>query len=164
MCILFALSATIYISGILYKGTNKNLLTVVAVLGLLPACRYAVSVILYLKTKGCSLALHDSLEKVDSKLPKLYDMYFTSYQKNFQVSHIVCKNNCVIGITEDEKTDITACEKHLQTMINQEGHHVTVKIFKDKEKYMERLHTLQEAALTTENSDQILDFCCHISL
>ena len=51
---MFALSLAIYLMGYITTKSNANLLTVVAVLGCLPASKSAVSMIMYLKAKGAS--------------------------------------------------------------------------------------------------------------
>ena len=47
--LFFAVSIGIYGMGISSPGNNKNLLTVVAVLGLLPSCKSAINMIMFLK-------------------------------------------------------------------------------------------------------------------
>ena len=59
--VLFCLSLAVYLSGLLTTGTNKNLLTIVAVLGCLPASRSAVGMIMFLRAKGCSEELHERI-------------------------------------------------------------------------------------------------------
>ena len=45
---LFSISAALYIAGLVTVGSNKNYLTIVAVLGCLPASRSAVNMIMLL--------------------------------------------------------------------------------------------------------------------
>ena len=52
--IFFGISAALYLAGYITTGSNKNYLTIVAVLGCLPASKSAVSMIMNLKIKGCS--------------------------------------------------------------------------------------------------------------
>ena len=52
--VFFGISAALYIAGYITTGSNKNYLTIVAVLGCLPASKSAVSMIMNLKVKGCS--------------------------------------------------------------------------------------------------------------
>lgn len=44
--LFFLLCVGIYLAGYLTTGTNRNLLTVVAILGCLPACKSAVNFII----------------------------------------------------------------------------------------------------------------------
>lgn len=162
----FALSISLYVAGYVTTGSNKNLLTIVAVLGCLPSCKSAVNFIIFLRAKGCSQELRDAVKKFDTELTTFYDLYFTSYQKNYQVSHMVLKGNVLCGITESEKCDVNEAQKHLEQMLSQEGiKNMTVKIFSDRRKYIDRLSQLVE--LETEenkNRDEIVNLLYSISL
>lgn len=162
----FALSISLYVAGYVTTGSNKNLLTIVAVLGCLPSCKSAVNFIIFLRAKGCSQELRDAVKKFDTELTSFYDLYFTSYQKNYQVSHMVLKGNVLCGITESEKCDVNEAQKHLEQMLLQEGiKNMTVKIFSDRRKYIDRLGQLTE--LETEenkNRDEIVNLLYSISL
>ena len=79
--LFFALSLAIYIMGILSTGSNRNLLTIVAVLGCLPACKSAVSTIMFFRASGCSETAKKKIAAYDDILTGFYDMYFTSYKK-----------------------------------------------------------------------------------
>ena len=105
----FAISAAIFIAGYLTTKTRANLLTVVAVLGCLPACKSAVNMIMLLRAKGCSSKAHETILACEGRLIGMYDMYFTSYQKNFPLSHMVVDKKVILGYTEIEKTDTDAC-------------------------------------------------------
>ena len=71
-------------------------------------------------------------------------MFFTSYEKNYQVSHIVVKDHIVCGYSENKKMDIQACEKHLAAHLKQGGcKGAAVKIYDDIEKYCEGLKNLR---------------------
>lgn len=48
----FGVSIGLYVMGYVTTGSNKNLLTIVAVLGCLPACKSLVNLILFLKAEG----------------------------------------------------------------------------------------------------------------
>ena len=162
----FALSISLYVAGYVTTGSNKNLLTIVAVLGCLPSCKSAVNFIIFLRAKGCSQELRDAVKKFDTELTSFYDLYFTSYQKNYQVSHMILKGNVLCGITESEKCDVNEAQKHLEQMLLQEGiKNMTVKIFSDRRKYIDRLSQLTE--LETEenkNRDEIVNLLYSISL
>ena len=162
----FALSISLYVAGYVTTGSNRNLLTIVAVLGCLPSCKSAVNFIIFLRAKGCSQELRDAVKKFDTELTTFYDLYFTSYQKNYQVSHMVLKGNVLCGITESEKCDVNEAQKHLEQMLSQEGiKNMTVKIFSDRRKYIDRLSQLVE--LETEenkNRDEIVNLLYSISL
>lgn len=142
----FAVSIGLYVAGYVTTGTNRNLLTVVAVLGCLPACKSMVNFILFLRASGCSEALHEKLAAFDGTLTAFYDLYFTSYQKNYAVSHMALKGDVLCGITEDPKCACNSVIEHLERLLAQEGiKKVKVQMFSQDQKYIDRLSQLKEA-------------------
>jgi len=155
--LFFILSFAIYGIGIYSTGSNKNLLTVVAVLGCLPACKSAVNAIMFFRAQGCSRTAFERISAYDDELTGFYDMYFTSYKKNFPLSHMVLKGNVICGYTESSKCDCRAGEEHLGQMLLQDGHkHMTVKIFDNLDKYIDRLGQLSKLETEEHRSRQEL--------
>ena len=162
----FAISLMVYGIGIYSTGSSKNLLTIVAVLGCLPSCKSAINMIMFFMAKGCSKEAREKISQYDDKLTGFYDMYFTSYQKNFPISHIVLKGNVICAYTENEKCDCSAGEKHLEQMLLQDGYkNVTIKIFNNLEKYIDRLSQLEKsAAEENKNRNGMIQTLYSISL
>lgn len=143
--IFFAISGALYGIGYAITGSNKNLWTIAAVLACLPACKSLVNCIIFIRAKGCSAGLQSDLMDYDEKLTVFYDLYFTSYQKNFSISHMALKGSILCGITEDASCDAQEAQKHLEKMLMQEGiKNVTVNIFSQEDKYIDRLSRLEE--------------------
>ncbi len=165
--IFFAIPLALLIAGIVTTGDKKNLLTVVAVLGCLPACKSLVNLIMYLKAKGCSTQAKEVLSAKEGELVGMYDMYFTSYKKNFAISHMVVEGKNICAYTEDAAFDVAACEEHLQNMLKQGGYKdMTIKVFKDLQKYCERLERLKELERerTPKRDDEVRIVLYDISL
>lgn len=136
----FGISLAIFIAGYLTTGTRKNLLTVVAVLGCLPACKSAVNMIMLLRAAGCSKEAYDRIDPCEGRLIGMYDMYFTSYQQNFPISHMVVDGKVILAYHETPKFDEQAAVSHLQTMLKQGGFKdYTVSVTGDLSKYCEQL-------------------------
>lgn len=154
---LYGLSLSIFAIGMGVMGTKENLLTVIAILGCLPAGRSTVNMIMFLRAAGCSEKAKETIGECAGGLTELYDMFFTSYDKNYPVSHMAIKNNIVCGYSENVKTDIPACEKHLAAHLKQGGcKGAVVKIYDDIEKYCEGLKNLraQETAASSAEEDK----------
>lgn len=172
--ILFALSLSIFAIGVKSTGSKENLLTVVAILGCLPAGRSAVNMIMFWRAQGCSEEARAKISAASGGIIQLYDMFFTSYTKNYPVSHMVIQNHVVCGYGEGPKADSQGCEKHLDTYLKQGGcKGVTVKIFVDLEKYCEGLGNLKRQAAgeplreeghPTKEEQEILDNLLSIAL
>lgn len=165
--IYFVIPLSLLAAGIISTGSRKNLLTVVAILGCLPACKSLVNLILYCRTRGCSDAAHEALVLREDGLKGMYDLYFTSYKQNFAVSHMVVCGKNLCGFAEDPGCDAKACKEHLETMLKQGGcKDMTVKIFTDLPKYCERLRQLNESAgeKDSELGDRVRSVLYDISL
>lgn len=164
--LFFAVSIGLYVMGVKTTGSNKNLLTIVAVLGCLPACKSLVNLIVFLRAEGCSETLRDMVNAYDGRLTTFYDLYFTSYQKNYAVSHMALKGNVLCGVAENGQCDCGGAEKHLEQMLLQEGiKNITVKIYSNTGKYIDRLSQIVD--LDTEenkNQEQIIDLLYSITI
>lgn len=162
----FALSLAIYGLGIYSTGSNQNLLTIVAVLGCLPACKSLINTIMFFRASGCSRQAWERIRVYDSRLTGFYDMYFTAYQSSYPLSHMVLKGNVVCAYTESTGCDCTAGEKHLVQMLLQDGHkNITVKIFDQLDKYLDRLGQLETLGVEAlKNQDDIIRLFYSISL
>lgn len=163
----FGISLALYIAGLVSTGTNKNLLTVVAVLGCLPASKSLVNMIMFCRATGCSLQAKEAVSRAEGRLIGMYDMYFTSYQKNFALSHMVVEGKLVLGYTESSRCDIPACEEHLRGMLKQSGYKdMVVKIQSELTEYCSQLHDLNEKKQDSnpERDDEVRIVLYDISL
>lgn len=146
--ILYGMAVIFYFAGIKATGDNKNLLTVVAILGCLPASQSLVTSILGFRAKCCSNDLCEKIEtKLEQNMVSVYDLYFTTYDKNYPVSHIVMKNNCICGLMESSKHSAQELEKYLEDTFLKNGiKGVSIKIFEKSmsDKYLNRLDELKK--------------------
>lgn len=146
--VFFGISAALYISGYVTTGSNKNYLTIVAVLGCLPASKSAVSMIMNLKVKSCSERVYKVISQKFGEKTGAYNLYFTSYDKNYDMSHVFVKGMTIITFTENEKLSEAGFEEHIKTVLNRDSiNGVNVKVYKDLEKYTTRM----EQMLSLEN-------------
>lgn len=164
--LFFGVSIGLYIMGYATTGSNRNLLTIVAVLGCLPACKSMVNLIVFLRASGCSETLRDRVREYDKRLTTFYDLYFTSYQKNYAVSHMTLRGNVLCGVSESAKCNCNEAEKHLEQMLSQEGiKNVTVKIYSDPDKYIDRLSQIINLDVEEhKNRNQIVELLYSVSI
>ena len=150
--IMLALSFGLYNLGIYSTGSNKNLLTLFAVLGCLPMAKFCVNAIMFIRAKGCSEELYNKLEAKNLSAD-FYDLYFTAFKKNYQVSALTYKRKSLIGVSEDENIDIAEAEAHLKAILENAGaKDATVKIFKDTDKFIDRLSELSSLEEDNDNA------------
>lgn len=140
----FAVSAALFIAGWIQTKNRVNLLTVVAILGCLPASKSAVSAVMFLRFKSCSPENAAEIKKHSQGLYELFDCVFTSYKKNFRVSHLAVRGNTVCGFTEDKAFEENEFYKHINDILKLDGHkNITVKIFGSLSGYTERLEQMK---------------------
>lgn len=163
--LLFGISAALYVAGIVATGSNKNYLTIVAILGCLPASKSAVSMIMYLKVKGCSDKAYQFISKEVGENVGAYNLYFTSYDKNFDISHVFVKGMTVIGFTENIKISENAFEEHIKTVLNRDSiAGVNIKLYKDLQKYVTRIEQMQNLENEKNREKDIMKTLFAVSL
>ena len=162
---MFALSLAIFVMGYVTTKTNANYLTVVAVLGCLPASKSAVSMIMFLKAKGCSGEDKTVIEDAVGSLNGYYDLYFTGYSKNFPTDHLVVTKNSIIAYSSDKKITEKDFNEHMRDILNKERiHDVTVKLFTDRVKYVNRLKELNQSEADTSARMDMVKMLFNVSL
>lgn len=113
----FAISLSLFIAGWVTTGCRENLLTIVAVLGCLPACKSLVEMFMFLRYKGCNEQDAAQIAAHTDGLTGLYDMVFTSYEKNYVIHHMTICGNTLCGYTSDPKFAEQAFYKHIQNIL-----------------------------------------------
>ena len=164
-CLYFAISLSLFIAGIVATGDKMNLLTIVAVLGCLPACKSAVTMIMYLRYKGCLAEDMAKLSALPAELTQLWDLVFTTYDKNFAFSHASIQGNTVILYSNNNALDEEACLKHLQNAMVLDGiKNITFKVFTDLDKYMLRAKDIIRLESDAELTAAVVKTLLSISL
>lgn len=163
--VFFALPMALYIGGYVTTGSNMNYLTVVAVVGFLPACKSLVGTIMFLRFKSCPAEYSDKIDAAVGELTGLYDNVFTSYQENFRVDHLVVCGNTICGFSTDAAFKEKEFQKHLETIFKAENiKNITVKVFTDVNKYTERLGQLQSLEADEKLTGSILSTLLSVTL
>lgn len=168
--IFFALPIGVLLIGIILTGNKNNLLTIVAVFGLLPAGKQLINYIMFIKVQkfACTDSLHEEIEKKlkDKEIPLMrYDLYITSYEKCHPVYAMTCANDALIGFSDADKFDYAKAEEHIKMILGQNGYKLpTVKIFDSKEKFLERIAQFSENDEVSEKEKAILHLMENISL
>lgn len=170
MTFMLVLSFGIYFLGIHLYGSNKNLLTLIAVLGMLPAGKEVLSFIMCIKAYkyGCSKEDYKAIESIikDSKPEVRYDFYITSYENSFPIYALTCFDNSIIGYAASDKFKYDKFNEHVNTILSENGMKASViKIFNNREKFLERIEVFSKSSSeTSENDYKLLKLMENISL
>ena len=164
---LLALVLFVYFGAQWYFKTNKNIFTILAALTCIGVGKFAVDLIMLMRAGYCSESAREIIAPHVGKLTEGYDLFMTSYDKNFALSHAVCAAKSVCAYTEDSKCDVKAGEMHIRTMLENDGFKgYTVKIFRNPDKYIERLDELNqiEGGKEKKSTKAVMDLLESISL
>ena len=104
--IYFAIVAAVFFLGYSQTHTRKNILTVVAVVGCLPACKALVGVITRMPYKSCMKSFSEDIRNRAHHITSFFDLVFTSTEKFMPVDCIVISGNTIFGYAPNEKTDL----------------------------------------------------------
>ena len=126
----FGIVVALLILGIIETGSRQNLLTVVAILGCLPASKALVELIMVLPHHSISEEMAAEMELNESLLTRVYDMVFTSEKIIMPVEAIVISGNTICGYSSNAKVDMNFITKHLKQYLHMNRFDkVSVKIF-----------------------------------
>lgn len=161
----FLISFSLFIAGIIATGSRKNLLTIVAVLGCLPACKSAIDAFMFLRYRGCEREYADEIDAHMEGLRGLYDRIFTSYSRNYQVAHITVRGNTLCGFTQDPSFDENGFKEHITDLLKKDGlTETSVKIFRDIHRYTARLEQMKTLDADEKRTAAVLACLNNVSL
>ena len=151
----FGIVAALLILGITQTGTRMNLLTVVAILGCLPAGKALVELIMLLPHRTIA---SEKAEEIAEKTPLLtvaYDMIITSTEKAIPVDVLVILDNTICGYASNSKTNTDKVGKQIKEMLtNHKYDKVVVKIFSDYTAFITRAEGMQNMAAVSRPETQ----------
>ena len=164
--LFFGISLAIFFMGLWSTKTTSNYLTIVAVLGCLPASKWAVTTFMYWRYKSLPDKEVEEIEAAVGNLGGMYDMVFTSYEVNYHIHHLVVCDNCICGYSTQKDFDEKKFYKHILGILRMDGFKddFTIKVFTDKKKYTERLKQLNLLDRTTKNEEAIKNVLKSVSL
>ena len=145
--ILFIIPLGALIIAWIIYGTNKNIITVIALVGCLPACRSLVNLIMFFTIKPLPEEISEKIKAHEGTLQCAYELYLTSQDRNILIDALGICGNTIVALATYKDPDVNFGQKHIINMLRAAGcGTVTVNIMKDPEKYMERLDDLNSKA------------------
>lgn len=168
--IYFALVAAIFILGYSQAHTKKNILTLVAILGCLPASKALVGVISRFPYPSIAGIRAEEIKSKTAHITVIYDMIITSREKIMPVSCVVVSGKTIFGYTDSEKVDLKYAATHIKGILNQNQlADVSVKILNNYTAFLARAEGLNSIAAieksdTKELEEQIANIILHISM
>ena len=144
--ILFIIPLGALIIAWIYYGTNKNLITVVALVGCLPACRSLVNLIMFFTVRPLPDDIAERIREHEGGLVCAHELYLTTEDKNILIDALAICGNTIVALSTFKNPDTNFGERRITNALRAAGHSVTVNVMKDIDKYIERLDDLNRKA------------------
>ena len=148
--VLYMCAAGLYLIGYYTLHTHRSLWTVFAVLSILPASKSLVNLIMFMRFKSLEISVYDEYKKAMQKIPSIYELPFTTYEKTYYVEAIACIGNtiagCYLGKPQKKMTheqDLKNLAMHLETVLKNGGHKdFTIKIYDNRQDFIKRINEM----------------------
>ncbi len=144
--IMFALPLLIFFTGLKATGTRKNLFTLVAVLGMLPAAKNAVNMIMILLQKPADPETVKETKARAKDLVQAYEITVTAYEGSMPLEAVViCGNEVVCFSSRGDHKKFDFMQKHMEKILHSNGYAgVRVKIFAERKIFLDRVGQLSK--------------------
>lgn len=168
--VYFAIVIAVFLLGYSQTHSKKNLLTVVAVVGCLPACKALVGVITRIPYKTIDPAEAEEVAGKALHLTVIYDLVVTSTEKIMPIDCMAISGDKVFGYTSGKKVDLKDTAAYLRKMLRQNDlPEVSVKLYDQYKSFLSIVEGLEniaavEKADTKEHERQIAHVIMNISL
>ncbi len=140
--VLFAIPIAAFITAYFLTGTKSNIITVIAMVGCIPACMSAVSAVMVYTIRSIPRDLYDRILPHAGDLVMAYDLYLTNGDKNVLYDAVAICGRTVVALTTFKNPDLKEAEKHMLNMVRAGGLSANVTIMRDPDKFIERLDTM----------------------
>lgn len=141
--LMYALALSIYAIGYINLHTNKSLFTVIAILGILPASKSAVQMIMFLRFHSLKKEEYEEFSQHTGNLDTLYEMVFTTTEKSYYVPNLVYTNGTLCMLCNKSEEELHKLEKHIRETLEKDGfQNILVKAFQKKDAYLKRVDEL----------------------
>lgn len=133
-----------FLIGWAVNGSKESIVTVIAIVGCIPGCKFAVSMIMMFLQKPMKADVYEKIKEHKRDLTGGYEMVISAYEKQTFLDSLVVVGDHVAAYSSRENTDASFAAKHIQTILRDNGFYVHVKVFTDMKHYLERLDQLYE--------------------
>lgn len=140
---MFFCCIAIYMIGYSVLKTNKSIWTILAILGVLPASKSAVNMIMFIRNKSLTKDEFEKIESSRGNIPVLHELVFTTQETQYYVNSCACLNSTIICYSNVDEKKQKKLKEHLNTSISREeltGY--SLKIYSSLDDYCKRLREM----------------------
>ena len=124
--VLLAIPLLLFVTGYITTETTKNLFTVIAVVGCLPACKSMVGLIMMFLVKSMKEEDYREINAHAGKVLLGYELYITSYDNSEVVCAAAVHGSQNICYSDRLKNPPELLEEHIAKLMVQNGYNQKV--------------------------------------
>ena len=138
------LPATIFVAGIIAYGTEKNLLTVIALVLVIPFAMAFVSLIMVYTHSSIPEEEYREIEEHAGTLTMAYELYVTHETASTMVDAFAICGSTVVGLVTEKKGDPKFTADYIKKVLRSNGIGANVSLMTDRKHFLERLDSMNE--------------------
>lgn len=142
MSLYLVIALSVFLLGWITTKKTENLLSIVAIVGVLPISKELVGVIMSFKRKPMEQKLYEEISSKAGDLQQIYELLFTTSEKSYPVEAVVIEGRDVICYSLDKTCEVNKLQVHLANLLKTNGYKQNVKVFTDYKKFMDRVGDL----------------------
>jgi hypothetical protein len=136
LCLLVV--AALFVTGLVVTGTRNNILTVVAVVGILPTGKFLVDFLMVVPYRQVGDDLFNALEGDCGSLLRRYECVFTTREQSFYVPALVVSDGLVLLLTHKEYPKAGNLSETMEAYARAAGCHVRVEVMSDEKQFLKK--------------------------
>ena len=134
----------------------KNILTVMAILTVLPMANLASPLLASWKYRTAERAFYEKARAYEGKCTMLYDLIVTTKEQILPLDAVAVHPNGVFAFCSNEKTDLSKAEKAVNALFQANKLDPNVKLIRDPHAFFRRLDSLKSAS--EYEDDGVVDY------
>lgn len=147
-----------YVIGYVIFDTSKNLVTVLAILLVLPTAKIMVQYFVIPRNNKVDLAEYSEIAAEAAPLKLYCELAVTAQEKRHEILYLIIdKDENIVGYTNSEKAEVEKFEKGVHNFLNYYDIDSKVKLFTDLKQFRNRVKQLSDrnAELTATQKERI---------
>lgn len=136
--------AAVFVTGIIVYGTERNLLTVIALVLVIPFAMAFVSLVMVYTHSSISEEEYKEIEEHAGTLTMAYELYVTHETASTMVDAFAICGNTVVGLVTEKKGDPKFTADYIKKVLRSNGIGSNVALMTDRKHFLERLDSMNE--------------------
>ena len=136
--------AAVFVAGIIVYGTERNLLTVIALVLVIPFAMAFVSLVMVYTHSSISEEEYKEIEEHAGTLTMAYELYVTHETASTMVDAFAICGNTIVGLVTEKKGDPKFTADYIKKVLRSNGIGSNVALMTDRKHFLERLDSMNE--------------------